>query len=168
MVSDGIIPKNMFGLVPESFYAAIGRVVMTAALLELRLLDLLTELDQATQDHHAGQPAGDLVRRCHAGRDRYDAQFAEQLTDALTRVTDVLDRRNAVVHSVWPSPRPDAAYGWRPVRKGQRPVAPQQPYVGVQIDLEGLHALVATQVALVGELDRLRQHAPAARRTNLA
>ncbi|GIG62945.1 hypothetical protein Lfu02_73170 [Longispora fulva] len=32
--------------VPEPFYGMVGRVVMLAALLELRILDLLTELDQ--------------------------------------------------------------------------------------------------------------------------
>ena len=44
------IPNNMFGPVPDVFFATVGRVVMVASLLEVRLLDLLTELDRASQE----------------------------------------------------------------------------------------------------------------------
>lgn len=56
------IPNNMFGPVPDVVFATVGRVVMVASLLEVRLLDLLTELDRASQDKHAGSQRRSLSR----------------------------------------------------------------------------------------------------------
>jgi len=82
-VDDFGIPDTMFGPVPEAFFAMVGRVVMVASLLDLRFLDLLTELEQAPQDKHAGRPASDLVMDCRVRLKGYDTPFTESATRAL-------------------------------------------------------------------------------------
>ncbi len=99
------IPPNMFGNVPEEFFGALGRVVMVTALLELRLLDLVAALDHATQEEHAGKPARELIRACRALLPGQDPSLSAEALDMLDRVDDALGMRNAVVHSLWPSPR---------------------------------------------------------------
>lgn len=49
------VPDNMFGPMPEDFYSAVGRVVLIAALLEVKLVDLLNTLDRVPQTTHARQ-----------------------------------------------------------------------------------------------------------------
>ncbi len=110
----------------EAFYVAVGRVLMVMALLELRLLDLWTELERVDQYEHAGESASVLVQ---GSRDQM-SRFAP----AFDRSTDVLDRVTAALHNPqnrrsqpWPSPSVDDAWGWRPARKGQHS-DPAQPY----------------------------------------
>lgn len=156
------IPDNMFGHVPEIFFGRLGRVVMVASMLELRLLDLLTELDQAPQDKHAGTPAAGLIAACRVLLDRYDPAFAESATGTLEKAQQALNDRNAVVHSLWPDPDTDSAYGWRPVRKNRRD-SPDQPYASITLNGWQLRDLIASTAALVHHVDRLRERAAPAR-----
>ena len=161
MRGDGI-PENMFGPVPEAFYGSVGRVVMMAAMLEVRLLDLLTELDRSTQDRYAGEQASALIKQCRALLPRYDAKFAASARGVLDQTATALEQRNFVVHSVWPSPGLAEAFGWRPVRKAQRPSS-GQPYLGTRVDLTWLRALIDRLVLLVAEVDGLRGRAASTR-----
>ncbi len=156
------IPDNMFGHVPEIFFARLGRVVMVASMLELRLLDLLTELDQAPQDKHAGKSAASLIEACRVLLDRYDPSFAESATGILEKAQQALRDRNAVVHSLWPDPGIDSAYGWRPIPKNRRD-SPGQPYKSITLNGLQLRHLIASTAELVHHVDRLRERATPAR-----
>jgi hypothetical protein len=99
------VPDNMFGHVPEEFYGMVGRVVMVAAVLEMRLWDLATTLDGFDQQKHAGKSAKQLEEVCRpllAGQQ--DPVLREQGDHLLVRVREALNDRNDVVHSLWPSP----------------------------------------------------------------
>ncbi len=158
------IPNNMFGPVPDVFFATVGRVVMVASILEVRLLDLLTEFDRAPQDKHAGKSASELVKGCCAALVRYDTLFAQPAGQTLEGARDVLRERNAVVHSVWPNPRAHGAFGWRPVReKRGDPPDPTRPFESITLDARQLRDLISRSAALVREVDRLRERAPAHR-----
>lgn len=162
------IPDNMFGPVPEQFFGLLGRIVMVTSLLELRVLDLLTELEQIPQQVHAGRPGAELIKACRRRLGDYDPAFAEAAAAVLDRVRDALHRRNAVVHSIWPAPRAESAYGWRPLPKGQRQRASSWlPYQSLEVSAAQLRELVAGCVAMVDDLDRLRGDAYRARRATL-
>ena len=160
------IPENMFGQVPEVFFGMLGRVVMVASMLELRLLDLLTELDQARQDEHAGKSGAALIVSCRNRLDGYDPIFAASAAGVLDRARGVLDDRNAVVHSLWPHPGADSSYGWRPITRNKRD-SPGQPYGSITLNGSQLRDLIAAIAALVRDVDRLREIAAPARRSAL-
>ena len=163
-VSDAYgIPDNMFGEVPEEFFAMIGRIVMVTSFLELRVLDLLTELEQTPQDVHAGKSGTDLIKGCRRRLGDYDPAFAAAAGAVLDRVRVALDQRNAVVHSIWPAPGVDSAYGWRPVRGGREPS--WQPNKSTEVTGPGLRDIIASSAAIVDDLDQLRADAHGARRT---
>jgi hypothetical protein len=52
------IPERMFGQVPEGFFGLMGRVAMVAAVLEDRLVTLLTQLTGSHQGKYAGWMSG--------------------------------------------------------------------------------------------------------------
>ncbi|MGH3873641.1 MAG: hypothetical protein ACRDSR_19380 [Pseudonocardiaceae bacterium] len=158
------IPDNMFGQVPETFFGMLGRIVMVTALLELRLLDLRTELERAVQDEHAGESAAQLIDGCRKRLDDYDPAFAETARAVLDRARTALDSRNAVVHSIWPAPGIDGAYGWRPVRSPKRE-PPWQSLESITVNGSQLRDLIANSAGLVRDVDRLRESAPGARRS---
>ncbi|MCX2746258.1 hypothetical protein OOZ51_00325 [Arthrobacter sp. MI7-26] len=123
------IPDNMFGDVPEEFPGLVGRVVMMAALVELKVGHLLMNLPKGgeTQATHAGKPIKGLIELCQARLAARSTEFpleptapAEKISALLESVKTTLEQRNGVVHSVWPSSSMDGANGWRHVHvKGQ-------------------------------------------------
>lgn len=145
------IPDNMFGPVPEEFFAVLGRVVMVAAMLELQILDLLTVLEHATQDKHAGRPVGQLLEECRTRLGKSEAELCDPAMLVLNRAAVALETRNEVVHSLWPSPSLVAAYGWRPVIKKKRS-QPDQPNASIATSVPELGALIERIVALVEEV----------------
>ena len=162
------IPDSMFGQVPEEFFGLLGRIVMVTSFLELRLLDLLTELDQVPQDVHAGKSGAVLIKGCRRKLSDYEPVFAEDARAVLDRVGEVLQQRNAVVHSIWPSSDPGGAYGWRPRLAGQREErTPWQPYGSIEVTGTELGGIITASVGLVGDLDRLRADAHRSRRATL-
>lgn len=150
------IPPNMFGNIPEEFFGALGRVVMVTALLELRLLDLVTALDHTMQEEHAGEPGRELIRACRTLLPDQDPSLSAEALDMLDRVHDALGMRNAVVHSLWPSPSTAAAFGWRPVTKSKRAAA-GQPFVDINVSLTELQNLVRRMVGLIAEVMMITQ-----------
>jgi hypothetical protein len=84
------IPPNMFGIVPEEFFGALGRVVMVAALLELQLLDLVTTLDQASQQTHAGKSGTELIKACRTVLDNREPSLRAVVVPVLDRADDEL------------------------------------------------------------------------------
>lgn len=82
----------------------------------------------------------------------------------LERVRVAYDERNAVVHSLWPSPSLERAFRWRPVSRPQRPAdAPDEQWIA-EADVDGvdLREQVARLVELIEELGNFTDHVRAA------
>ena len=108
--------------IPSGFYPAVGRVVAVCALLENRaqsLTEILARLEQGTLTQ---KPIRFLRDAATASVERID--FANQLmmvgpisprvNDFYAQVEEIMDRRNAVVHALWPAQSGEAQFGWRP------------------------------------------------------
>lgn len=106
----------MFGPVPEAFYGLVGRVVMLSTLVEDRTVMLLWALDDKPQPTHAGKPFRQLRELIEQRVGTVDADLCAQITDVVARVGAAMDRRNGLVHSLWPNPTLDKAQGWRSKR----------------------------------------------------
>ena len=145
------VPSNMFGVVPDDFYAIVGRVIMLATQVEYRVLALLWALDrQQPQDVHAGKPARELLKECRSRLHGHDQAIRDAGRGLLTRVQAALDERHAVAHSLWPSPGLDRAYGWRPIIEKRRT---QGSWIASTETSEiELVTLIGTLVRLVEEL----------------
>lgn len=112
------VPANTFGAVPDEFYGAVGRVVMLSALVENTFAFVVTTLDRKQEADYAGQPIGQLQKTLD--RIAKDRVLSQRFVDARAEMIEVLEERNAIVHSLWPSPTMDAARGWRPVVERKR------------------------------------------------
>jgi len=76
------VPSNMFGVVPDDFYAIVGRVIMLATQVEYRVLALLWALDrQQPQDVHAGKPARELLNECRSRLHGHDQAIRDAAGD---------------------------------------------------------------------------------------
>lgn len=151
------IPNNWFGPVEERFYAMVGRVVMVANVVELRLFDLLSELDREHAQDFAGRPVGWVIKECRQRLSSHDQALRSVGLDLLGRVGTALADRNAIVHSLWPRP----TYRWRMVDKKRRP-ATGEPIVGVATTEEEQRELIRRFVSLEEELNRFRYTAQVA------
>ena len=109
-------PGDVFGRVPEEFYGLLGRVVMLSTLVEDRTLMLLWALDDQPQPTHAGKPFWQLQQLIEQRLGAVAPGDRQEIGDVLARVAAVLDRRNGLVHSLWPNPTLDEAKGWRSKR----------------------------------------------------
>ena len=69
------------------------------------------------------------------------------LVALVEEVTTAMDRRNELVHSLWPEPTMDAAKGWRTVRQSRR-ADEKNPVAWVYTNEQDLRALVAGLVRL--------------------
>jgi hypothetical protein len=151
------IPGNYFGGVGDGFYGVVGRIVMLASLVELQLFHLLCTLDAKpqAQDRYAGKPAKQMIDWCRElladERDLHDAGTA-----VLDRVGSALDRRNDVVHSSWPHPTLERAYGWRPAPLRLRSNDGQWT-AEVETSEGKLRKMISELVQLVDELAAFRQ-----------
>ncbi|WP_284990860.1 MULTISPECIES: hypothetical protein [unclassified Arthrobacter] len=155
------IPDNMFGYDLGEFPALVGRVVMVAAVVELKLEFLVMSLSGESQEAHAGKSAKasiDLCIKLLKSR-RVDfpdepAAFADHVVTLLNDVEVALHQRNAVVHSRWPEP----GRGWRNLPKNQRVSGPAFGSPDwtkwIQIDEDHLQSLI---LLLCGLVDRLAQ-----------
>jgi hypothetical protein len=157
-VSDGYdgIPDDYFGQEPDRFYAQIGRVVVDAALVELHLLYLVWTLDQESpQELHAGRTSAQLLA---IGRERL-RRFPELTVEGerlLCQVQAVSERRNAIVHNVWPTPGLREAYGHRPLPKSRRGKDGRWIADGI-VTAEDLDRLIADLVDVVEAMMRFRE-----------
>lgn len=151
MTDDFGVPDNTFGLVEERFYGAVGRVVMLSAVAELRLLDLCTALTGAEQGEHDGKNPTELLEASRAALPGFIGDFAAKTESVLEQLRLLLEDRNAVVHSLWPSPATDDAWGWRPVRKTRRTEA-ENPYREITLQKGDLPDLILGLVAVVAAL----------------
>lgn len=148
------VPDNMFGRVPESFYGAVGRIVALGALVEMRFSGVIAELARLPEESLAGEQVGALRKRFQRlARDR--ASDGRPLPDRLTALCDemsrAMERRNALVHSLWPEPKLDEARGWRTVSRRRR--RPGEDYVvWTHTNDADLRSLIAELVRIAKEL----------------
>lgn len=149
------VPDSMFGLVPEDFYAVVGRIVLVATMVEDRTLMLLWALNDATQDTHAGRSASDIRREVAMRTAKHAAVLGDDLVGSLNKVLadlkDASARRNALVHSLWPHPTEELARGWRSIRQPKG----VEPRSEVSWTLTSLDAITTDLVELVELQDRL-------------
>ena len=107
---------------PDSFFVLLGQTIAAAGLVELRVYQLVTSLDQVEQHLHAGNRLGKMIERCRkllrGGQFRQD--FAAKVEQALLDVEDKMQRRNVVVHNVWTFTTGGSIFGWRPAPVGRR------------------------------------------------
>jgi hypothetical protein len=125
MTDDFGVPDNFFGSAPERFYGLVGRVVLLSSLVEQCVLALTWTLDRAkTQDEHAGKSGKALLDICRLKVNSLPELKADG-GPLLDRTEAALGERHGIVHSLWPNPGRNGAYGWRPVR-GQRRSTPRE------------------------------------------
>lgn len=159
MLGDDEIPIHVFGPVPELFYGLVGRVVMLSSLLEMRMLMLRSTLEEGSEHEFAAESASQLVAGSLRAIDRLDEAFANDASEVVRRVDSALRTRNEIVHSVWPQPTLNEAYGWRGVGPRLRE-SERDAYASVTVDEDVLRALIRELVSLVEELNRLILAAP--------
>ena len=157
--TDVIFPQGMFGYVPDWLPTIIGRTVMVAALVEGKVDSLLMNLSGRLQNTYAGKPVGgnvDLCRKALVTLEDDNPEFVASTRALLDDVEEVLKRRNAIVHSLWPDNTIEAARGWRNLPPAQR--EPSVPHIEsawtewVEIDRHGFNELVDTFIDLVDRL----------------
>lgn len=112
------VPSNMFGYVPEDFIRALGRIVMLSALVENLLAHLVARTGRLDSEETMTWAAGRLT----AALDRIAnvRKLDPRVLEVKAEVRQLLDVRNALVHSMWPFHGGRAPRGWRypPGRKG--------------------------------------------------
>jgi hypothetical protein len=148
------IPDNVFGVVPEAFYGALGRVAALGALVEMRLGQVVMELERVPETEVAGLQMSQLKDRIETLR-KQRAQTARPLPAQLVALVEeagqAMVRRNELVHSLWSNPTLTEAKGWRPARKKDR-LDEANPVAWVLADEPGLQSLIAELVRLAREL----------------
>lgn len=149
------IPESFFGPVSDEFYAVVGRVTMLAALLDDMMLRLAWALTDEVQSVHAGKFATELDRVCRRAVTRNSDDLRADVIAELDRVRATRHLRNAVVHSLWPNPTLESAFGWRPVKSGDD----GQMTVTFPTTRAALEELVSSLVDEIDELDKLQQRA---------
>jgi hypothetical protein len=107
------IPETMFGPVDDEFYGLMGRIVMAATLVEDRMLMLLWSVDDQPQPTHAGKPFRQLTNLIEARLGDLSGSLKVDIEGVVARACDAMNRRNALVHSLWPNPTLEQAQGWR-------------------------------------------------------
>lgn len=158
------VPEDLFGPVPEDEYRLVGRIVTVAALVEVNLYDLLTELEQVPQSRYAGEPAATLLKRVEdvVGSLAFREDYVALARPVLLRAREAFELRNAIVHGVRPVQDSGPGLAWRPVRPKQR-VDPGTPIVSVLVTSAEMAALVLELVALQAAFADLRVRSYGAR-----
>lgn len=121
------IPARMFGPVPEEFYGLIGRVTMVAALLEDRLVVLLTEMTSSPQTKYAGTMAGQSIKLLDKElHTRLRPEFVAEGLGLLARLGAVFERATNSCTASGQAPRsnrPSATVGSRPTSELSPPIS---------------------------------------------
>jgi hypothetical protein len=156
------VPDNMFGPVPEDFYALVGRIALVATLVEDRMLGVLWALDDQPQETYAGLPAfeisGQIDKRLHL----VDNALGARVRAALIRAKGAMDKRSAVVHSLWPNPGLEVAQGWRS-RRLPKSLGGGSEIVWTPASEQTLAADIAELVDLSTELMQIVNQIPSVR-----
>lgn len=156
--------ESLFGPVPEDEYRLVGRIVSLAALVEVTLYDLVTELEQVHPSRYAGEQVATLLKHAEAAVETgaFRKDYADRARPVLVRAREAFDLRNSIVHGVRPVQPFGPGLAWRLVRPKQRS-DPRTPVVAIRVTLPDLAALVVELVDLQAELSDLRVRSYGAR-----
>lgn len=121
------LPLSLFGTLPDWFFPALGRVVAVSALLENSAQVLVETLAGFPQDTLSMAPIADLKKNALGAAEQIDLANADSgadpvkpaVTDFFDRTAHLLDRRNGVVHAIWPAQPGEEQFGWRSARPGK-------------------------------------------------
>jgi len=127
------VPASMFGgAVPDEFAAALARVAMLSALVESKLLGLLSTVGAEPQDVWAGKAAGEILSKLETiavagmpARQSAPAALLDALRVEVVAARSDAHARNELLHAVWPVPLVDGGLGWKLLPKKQRDVYAQ-------------------------------------------
>ena len=150
------VPSNWFGAVPDDFYGLLGRVVMVAAVVENRLTTLLAAVNGGDTQKFAGLAARQSInelRREAAEFEDLVKSDTEQIPDSASTLFDV---RNGLVHSLWPNPTLERAWGHRGVTVGRR-TTEGSASVAIETSADDLRALIANFVRLYDQIVQVEQ-----------
>lgn len=148
------VPDNLMGPHPDDFFGRVGRVVTLSALLENRLLGLV-QLQAGPQHPPLNKlPPSKLIAK---GREHLDC-FADPTDLVLakeffTRAKQAMEKRNDVVHNLWPAQDDGTLFGWR--------ISHDQPilYPAITTEHMELQELVITLVELLADCQSISMRA---------
>ena len=156
----------MLGVHPEWFYPALGRVAAVCALLENRaqaLAEILARLEQGTLTmkrtadlRGAATAAARLVDS--ANHPLQVAPISAQVDEFYAQLSEIMDRRNAVIHAIWPAQSGEAQFGWLPGKLASRGEA-RTTRDNTQVGLLDLIGKAVTLVDQAGDLISLTSFA---------
>lgn len=136
-------PDDFFGRVRPELADLIGKVVMLAALLELKVEELVSTVSwEGTQGKHAAVGFSRNLETLRKRLKRYDRNEQEKLfvnsTESLLRdIERALDERNLVAHGLWPATGGDGFYVWKTILESKR-VQPGNGADGRELQLSDL------------------------------
>lgn len=121
------LPASILGPLPDWFYPALGRVVAVSALLENKAQVLAETLAHSPQDSLTMTSVAKLRKIAISAAIRIDSANAGSVqstvdpisapvSEFFDEVVRLLDRRNGVVHAIWPAQPGEQQFGWRPRR----------------------------------------------------
>jgi len=134
------VPNNMLR-VSDNFYCGLGRIAALGAVVELRMSDVVVLWGGDSTD--GGKPMRRLVDRFFeitqvrsaAGLDTPDG-----LRHAVSHARAAMDKRNEVIHSLWPG----EYLGWRNRPRGAVPT--------VHVGIAALRTVIEHLVEVTNEL----------------
>jgi len=121
------LPDSAFGRLPDWFFPAVGRVVAVSALLENKAQVLAETLANYPQDTLTLTTSARVRKIGVEAAAQIDAANSASAVDPIgsqvgaffDEVVDLLDRRNSVVHAIWPAQAGEEQFGWRPPRRAK-------------------------------------------------
>jgi hypothetical protein len=153
------LPDRMLGRHPDWFYPALGRVAAVCAFLETRAQALAEILAHQVQGTFTKKPipvisltatvAAQAVDSANRSMNR--TPISPRVVELYERVVEIMDRRHAVIHAVWPAQPEETQFGYRPG------VAAGNGEVRVTKDntRAGMVDLIGNAVAMVAECGNL-------------
>jgi hypothetical protein len=130
-----------------------GRVTKLAAMIDIRMLELLQALDDNRQPTFSGRYGAQLeglVREAAASLE--SEELKADIAGMLVEAKRLREWRNNVTHSVWPNPTEEEAFAWlssAPAGPGQ---SATKSFVTSRPEIE---TLIKDQIQLIDDL-RLR------------
>lgn len=147
-------PDDFFGRVRPELPDLIGKVVMLAALLELKVEELASTVSwEGTQGRHAAVGfSKNLVtlreRLKHYDRNEQERLFVNSTGSLLRDIESALDERNLVAHGLWPATGGDGLYVWKTIPESKR-VQPGNWTDGRELQLSDLVKICGRLAQLV-------------------